>query len=244
MALLEVKNLTKNFGGLTAVGDVSMELNEGELVGLIGPNGAGKSTLIKALIDIIPHSGKILFNKQPIRQQLNRISYVAQKADIDFNFPITVRECISLGLYPKTKFFKRLSKSDWSKVTDALTLLGLNDLAHRQISQLSGGQFQRVLIARCLVPEADIILLDEPFVGIDSVSEDIIMNTLRELRDKGKLILIVHHDLSKVPHYFDQVILLNRKLIASGPTNLIFNEDNLRKTYGNSLFYKGDVNDF
>ena len=102
----------------------------------------------------------------------------------------------------KTKFFKRLSKSDWSKVTDALTLLGLNDLAHRQISQLSGGQFQRVLIARCLVQEADIILLDEPFVGIDSVSEDIIMNTLRELRDKGKLILIVHHDLSKVPHYF------------------------------------------
>ena len=244
MALLEVKNLTKNFGGLTAVGDVSMELNEGELVGLIGPNGAGKSTLIKALIGIIPHSGKILFNKQPIRQQLNRISYVAQKADIDFNFPITVKECISLGLYPKTKFFKRLSKSDWSKVTDALTLLGLTDLSHRQISQLSGGQFQRVLIARCLVQEADIILLDEPFVGIDSVSEDIIMNTLRELRDKGKLILIVHHDLSKVPHYFDQVILLNRKLIASGPTNLIFNEDNLRKTYGNSLFYKGDVNDF
>ena len=175
---------------------------------------------------------------------MNRISYVAQKADIDFNFPITVRECISLGLYPKTKFFKRLSKSDWSKVTDALTLLGLNDLAHRQISQLSGGQFQRVLIARCLVQEADIILLDEPFVGIDSVSEDIIMNTLRELRDKGKLILIVHHDLSKVPHYFDQVILLNRKLIASGPTNLVFNEDNLRKTYGNSLFYKGDLNDF
>ena len=207
-----------------ALYNITLILEGPSITGIIGPNGAGKSTLIKALIGIIPHSGKILFNKQPIRQQLNRISYVAQKADIDFNFPITVKECISLGLYPKTKFFKRLSKSDWSKVTDALTLLDLNDLAHRQISQLSGGQFQRVLI--------------------DSVSEDIIMNTLRELRDKGKLILIVHHDLSKVPHYFDQVILLNRKLIASGPTNLIFNEDNLRKTYGNSLFYKGDVNDF
>ena len=136
-----------------ALDNITLNLEGPSITGIIGPNGAGKSTLIKALIGIIPHSGKILFNKQPIRQQLNRISYVAQKADIDFNFPITVRECISLGLYPKTKFFKRLSKSDWSKVTDALTLLGLNDLAHRQISQLSGGQFQRVLIARCLVQE-------------------------------------------------------------------------------------------
>ena len=247
--MLELKDVSVVFNEGTvnekvALNNINLALDKGDFVTIIGSNGAGKSTLIKALIDIIPHSGKILFNKQPIRQQLNRISYFSDNADSDFNFPITVIECISLGLYPKTKFFKRLSKSDWSKVTDALTLLGLNDLAHRQISQLSGGQFQRVLIARCLVQEADIILLDEPFVGIDSVSEDIIMNTLRELRDKGKLILIVHHDLSKVPHYFDQVILLNRKLIASGPTTLIFNEDNLRKTYGNSLFYKGDVNDF
>ena len=227
--MIQIENINVSYQQTLALDNITLNLEGPSITGIIGPNGAGKSTLIKALIGIIPHSGKILFNKQPIRQQLNRISYVAQKADIDFNFPITVRECISLGLYPKTKFFKRLSKSD---------------LAHRQISQLSGGQFQRVLIARCLVQEADIILLDEPFVGIDSVSEDIIMNTLRELRDKGKLILIVHHDLSKVPHYFDQVILLNRKLIASGPTNLVFNEDNLRKTYGNSLFYKGDVNDF
>ena len=225
--MIQIENINVSYQQTLALDNITLNLEGPSITGIIGPNGAGKSTLIKALIGIIPHSGKILFNKQPIRQQLNRISYVAQKADIDFNFPITVRECISLGLYPKTKFFKRLSKSDWSKVTDALTLLGLNDLAHRQISQLSGGQFQRVLIARCLVQEADIIL-----------------NTLRELRDKGKLILIVHHDLSKVPHYFDQVILLNRKLIASGPTNLVFNEDNLRKTYGNSLFYKGDVNDF
>ena len=231
--MIQIENINVSYQQTLALDNITLNLEGPSITGIIGPNGAGKSTLIKALIGIIPHSGKILFNKQPIRQQLNRISYVAQKADIDFNFPITVGE-----------FFKRLSKSDWSKVTDALTLLGLNDLAHRQISQLSGGQFQRVLIARCLVQEADIILLDEPFVGIDSVSEDIIMNTLRELRDKGKLILIVHHDLSKVPHYFDQVILLNRKLIASGPTNLVFNEDNLRKTYGNSLFYKGDVNDF
>ena len=237
--MIQIENINVSYQQTLALDNITLNLDGPSITGIIGPNGAGKSTLIKALIGIIPHSGQFLFNKQPIRQQLNRLSYVAQKAEIDFNFPITVKECVSLGLYSKTKFFKRLSKSDWSKVTDALTLLGLNDLAHRQISQ-----FQRVLIARCLVQEADVLLLDEPFVGIDSVSEDIIMNTLRELRDKGKLILIVHHDLSKVPHYFDQVILLNRKLIASGPTNLIFNEDNLRKTYGNSLFYKGDANVF
>lgn len=242
--MIQIENINVSYQQTLALDNITLNLDGPSITGIIGPNGAGKSTLIKALIGIIPHSGQFLFNKQPIRQQLNHLSYVAQKAEIDFNFPITVKECVSLGLYSKTKFFKRLSKSDWSKVTKALALLGLNDLAHRQISQLSGGQFQRVLIARCLLQEADILLLDEPFVGIDSVSEDIIMNTLRELRKQGKLILIVHHDLSKVPHYFDQVILLNRKLIASGPTNLIFNEENLRKTYGNSLFYKGDANVF
>lgn len=242
--MIQIENINVSYQETLALDNITLNLDGPSITGIIGPNGAGKSTLIKALIGIIPHSGQVLFNKQPIRRQLNHLSYVAQKAEIDFNFPITVRECVSLGLYSKTKFFKRLSKRDWSKVTKALALLGLNDLAHRQISQLSGGQFQRVLIARCLLQEADILLLDEPFVGIDSVSEDIIMNTLRELRKQGKLILIVHHDLSKVPHYFDQVILLNRKLIARGPTNLVFNEANLRKTYGNSLFYKGDANVF
>ena len=239
--MIQIENINVSYQQTLALDNITLNLEGPSITGIIGPNGAGKSTLIKALIGIIPHSGKILFNKQPIRQQLNRISYVAQKADIDFNFPITVRECISLGLYPKTKFFKRLSKSDWSKVTDALTLLGLNDLAHRQISQLSGGQFQRVLIARCLVQEADIILLDEPFVGIDSVSEDIIMQTLKTLKKEGKTILIVHHDLSKVPAYFDQVLLLHRKLIAFGKTEETFTKENLHAAYGHELFIGGGV---
>ena len=239
--MIQIENINVSYKETLALDNITLNLEGPSITGIIGPNGAGKSTLIKALIGIIPHSGKILFNKQPIRQQLNRISYVAQKADIDFNFPITVKECISLGLYPKTKFFKRLSKSDWSKVTDALTLLGLTDLSHRQISQLSGGQFQRVLIARCLVQEADIILLDEPFVGIDSVSEDIIMQTLQTLKQEGKTILIVHHDLSKVPAYFDQVLLLHRKLIAFGKTEETFTKENLHAAYGHELFIGGGV---
>lgn len=124
-------------------------------------------------------------------------------------------------------------------MADALEIVGLSDYADRQISQLSGGQFQRVLIARCLVQEADYIFLDEPFVGIDSISEEIIMNTLRELKKAGKTVLIVHHDLSKVSHYFDQVLLLNRELVAIGPTEETFTEANLKKAYGSKLFFNG-----
>ena len=132
-----------------------------------------------------------------------------------------------------------LKASHWKKVADALEIVGLSDYADRQISQLSGGQFQRVLIARCLVQEADYIFLDEPFAGIDSISEEIIMNTLRDLKKAGKTVLIVHHDLSKVPHYFDQVLLLNRELIDLGPTEETFTEANLKKAYGSKLFFNG-----
>ena len=123
-------------------------------------------------------------------------------------------------------------------MAEALEIVGLSDYADRQISQLSGGQFQRVLIARCLVQDADYILLDEPFVGIDSVSEEIIMNTLRELKKAGKTVLIVHHDLGKVAHYFDQVLLLNKELIAFGPTKETFTQANLKQAYGDRLFFR------
>ena len=174
-------------------------------------------------------------------QALQRVAYVEQKSAIDFHFPITVRECISLGLYPHLSIFKRKSKEDLQKVENALKLVNLLDLADRQIGQLSGGQFQRVLIARCLVQEADVIFLDEPFAGIDSVSEDIIMQTLQTLKQEGKTILIVHHDLSKVPAYFDQVLLLHRKLIAFGKTEETFTKENLHATYGHELFIGGGV---
>ena len=237
--MIQIENINVSYQQTLALDNITLNLDGPSITGIIGPNGAGKSTLIKALIGIIPHSGQFLFNKQPIRQQLNRLSYVAQKAEIDFNFPITVKECVSLGLYSKTKFFKRLTKRDWSKVTKALALLGLNDLAHRQISQLSGGQFQRVLIARCLVQEAKYIFLDEPFVGIDSVSEEIIMETLRNLRNMGHTILIVHHDLRKVHSYFDNVLLLNKEIIAYGNTKETFTRENLTNAYGTDLFFMG-----
>ena len=173
------------------------------------------------------------------KENLDNVAYVEQKINIDYNFPIKVRECVSLGLYSKIGIFKKLKKSDWQKVDEALKLVGLEQFSNRQISELSGGQFQRVLIARCLVQEAKYIFLDEPFVGIDSVSEEIIMDTLRNLRDKGHTILIVHHDLRKVHSYFDNVLLLNKKVIAYGNTKETFTRANLTNAYGTDLFFMG-----
>lgn len=238
--MIEIKNISVSYQETLALDDVSLTIQGPGILGIIGPNGAGKSTLIKAMLGIIDHQGQADLDGKPLRQQLGRIAYVEQKADIDFHFPIKVKECVSLGLYPKIPFFSRLKKADWNKVEQALEVVGLKDYAERQISQLSGGQFQRVLIARCLVQKADYIFLDEPFVGIDTVSEEIIMATLRQLKAQGKTILIVHHDLSKVTAYFDQVLLLNRELVAFGPTETTFNQENMQATYGSQLFMKGD----
>ena len=237
--MIEMKNLSVSYQGQLALEPTSLTIKGPTITGIIGPNGAGKSTLIKGMLGIVESEGQTFLDRKPMKQELSKIAYVEQKIHIDYNFPIKVKECVSLGLYPKIKLFQRLKASDWEKVDRALKIVGLEDFAERQISQLSGGQFQRVLIARCLVQEAKYIFLDEPFVGIDSVSEEIIMATLRQLRKDGKTILIVHHDLSKVVAYFDQVLLLNKKVVAFGSTESTFTKENMQKTYGSQLFMNG-----
>ncbi|RSI45116.1 metal ABC transporter ATP-binding protein [Streptococcus cristatus] len=237
--MIEMKNLSVSYQGQLALEPTSLTIKGPTITGIIGPNGAGKSTLIKGMLGIVESEGQTFLDRKPMKQELSEIAYVEQKIHIDYNFPIKVKECVSLGLYPKIKLFQRLKASDWEKVARALKIVGLEDFAERQISQLSGGQFQRVLIARCLVQEADYIFLDEPFVGIDSVSEEIIMATLRQLRKDGKTILIVHHDLSKVVAYFDQVLLLNKRVVAFGSTESTFTKENMQKTYGSQLFMNG-----
>ena len=237
--MIEMKNLSVSYQGQLALEPSSLTIKGPTITGIIGPNGAGKSTLIKGMLGIVDSEGQTFLDRKPMKQELSKIAYVEQKIHIDYNFPIKVKECVSLGLYPKIKLFQRLKASDWEKVARALKIVGLEDFAERQISQLSGGQFQRVLIARCLVQEAEYIFLDEPFVGIDSVSEEIIMATLRQLRKAGKTILIVHHDLSKVVAYFDQVLLLNKEVIAFGSTESTFIKENMQKTYGSQLFMNG-----
>lgn len=237
--MIEIKNLTVTYKDTPALDNINVTLSNSKIIGIVGPNGAGKSTLIKAVLNIISSKGIIKIDDKLSKDQLGSIAYVEQKINIDYNFPIKVRECVSLGIYPKIGLFKNLNKHDWQKVDGALKLVGLEEFSNRQISELSGGQFQRVLIARCLVQEAKYIFLDEPFIGIDSVSEEIIMNTLKKLRDNGHTILIVHHDLRKVHAYFDEVLLLNKKLISYGSTKETFTRENLTNTYGTDLFFMG-----
>lgn len=237
--MIEIKDLTVTYKDTPALDNINITLSKSKIIGIVGPNGAGKSTLIKAVLNIISSKGIIKIDDKLSKNQLGSVAYVEQKINIDYNFPIKVRECVSLGIYPKIGLFKNLNKHDWQKVDEALKLVGLEEFSNRQISELSGGQFQRVLIARCLVQEAKYIFLDEPFIGIDSVSEEIIMNTLRKLRDNGHTILIVHHDLRKVHAYFDEVLLLNKKLISYGSTKETFTRENLTNTYGTDLFFMG-----
>ena len=237
--MIRIENLSVSYKETLALKDISLVLQGPTITGIIGPNGAGKSTLLKSMLGIIPHEGHAFIDDKEMNKSLKKIAYVEQKIHIDYNFPIKVKECVSLGLYPSIPLFHTLKAKHWEKVAEALEIVGLSDYADRQISQLSGGQFQRVLIARCLVQDADYILLDEPFVGIDSVSEEIIMNTLRDLKKAGKTVLIVHHDLGKVANYFDQVLLLNKELIAFGPTKETFTQANLKQTYGDRLFFNG-----
>ena len=206
------------------------------ITGIIGPNGAGKSTLLKAILGLIQSSGEILIDGEPTKKVLQKIAYVEQKSHIDFTFPITIRECVALGRTVKKKPLQRLTKEDWEKVDAAIEEVGLTDLASRQIGALSGGQFQRVLLARCMVQEAQYIFLDEPFVGIDMLSEKVIMTILRKRKKEGKKILMVNHDLSKVKEYFDQVILVKHAIVASGKTEDVFIKKYLDDVYGGSVY--------
>lgn len=234
--MLEVKDIEVSYDGVTNVVDhVSFSIDRPALVGILGPNGAGKSTLIKGMLKLIPSKGELFFRGQPLKKMQKEVAYVEQKSAIDYTFPITVRECVSLGLYPKLRLMQKLTKKHWQQVDAALEKVKMVEYKNRQIGELSGGQFQRVLIARTLVQEASLIFLDEPFVGIDATSEKIIMDILRSFRDEGKMIMIVHHDLGKVDHYFDEIIMMDKKLIAYGPTKETFVQSNIIGTYGAAL---------
>ncbi|WP_171024647.1 metal ABC transporter ATP-binding protein [Lacticaseibacillus zeae] len=231
--MLKVNHITVSYQrNLNVVEDVSFEVKEGEIVGIIGPNGAGKSTLIKAMMDLIPHQGNAVMDGQPLAKQAQKIAYVQQKSNIDLTFPITVRECVALGLQAHANMFGYTGKNEGKEIAQALEMVSMTDFAKRQIGRLSGGQLQRVLIARCLVQEADLIILDEPFAGIDNRSESAIMIVLRKLRAEGKTILMVHHDLKTVRSYFDSVVMMNVRMIGAGPVATTFTDTNLEQAYG------------
>ena len=230
---ISVTELTVDYDGVKAIEDVNFMVNAEKLTAIIGPNGAGKSTLIKALLELIPtRTGTIsCFGTSP-KQYRKDISYVPQRAQIDWEFPANVFDVVAMGLYGELGLLRRFSSAHKDRVQSALTDVDMADFATRQISQLSGGQQQRVFLARSIVQDAELILLDEPFGGIDAKSEAVIVDILRSQKQNGKSIVAVHHDLSTVKDYFDDVILLNKTVTAFGPVDDVFTKSNVEKTYG------------
>ena len=232
---IEAEALHVRLGKTVVLWDITFQIPHGLLVGVLGPNGAGKSTLFKAaleLADAAPLSGKIDLLGHPASKVRQKVAYVPQRESIDWDFPITAEEVVLMGRYGKMGRFGRPRKADWEAARHALEMVGLAEFADRQISEFSGGQQQRLFIARALVQEPDLFLLDEPFAGVDLVTEKAIMELLREQKRRGKTILLIHHDLSTIEEYFDWALLLNTRLIACGPIGTTATKENLAKTFG------------
>jgi len=233
---LLISDLTVAYQRRPVLWDVDYEAPSGKLIAIIGPNGAGKSTLIKAILELIPRvSGAVQFFGKTYRESRSRIGFVPQRTGVDWDFPIDALGVVTMGLYGKIGWMRPVGRRYRQQALAALERVGLAEFAKRQISELSGGQQQRVFIARALVQEADLYLMDEPFAGVDAATERSIVELLRELRQAGKTALVVHHDLQTVEDYFDEVLLLNTRRIASGPVAQAFTAENLRRTYGGKL---------
>ena len=214
------------------VWDVDLDIKKGKLTAIMGPNGAGKSTLLKAMLNLIPtSSGKISFFGKTYKEFRKDISYVPQSESVDWDFPTDVLDVVLMGTYGKLGWIKRPGKREKELSLESLKKLGMEDYVERQISDLSGGQQQRVFLARALVQDSEIYFLDEPLKGVDAKTEKEIMKILKELRDNGKTIIIVHHDLRTVEEYFDEVVLLNKFVITSGSVKDVFTEENINKAY-------------
>ena len=239
---LEVHDLTVAYRKKPVLWGVDFEIPPGQLIGILGPNGAGKSTLIKAAMGLLPlSSGWVEVHGEPLELNRHLVGYVPQREDIDWDFPVNVMDVVLMGRYGKLGLFKWPKKADKDIARRCLDKVKMLPFADRQISNLSGGQQQRVFLARALAQESDLYLMDEPFAGVDASTEGAIISLLRDLREQGKTVFVVHHDLSTVPDYFDWVILLNSRLIAYGPTRDVFTTENLGKTYGGQLTVMAEV---
>ncbi len=233
---LSVYDLTVAYHRKPVIWDVGFDIPPGSLVGVVGPNGAGKSTLLKAILNLIPSaSGRVQVFGQPYGLNRHRVGYVPQRESVDWDFPISALDVVTMGLYRQIGWCRPVRRRHRQSALEALAKVGIGDLAQRQISQLSGGQQQRTFLARALVQNADLYLMDEPFAAVDAATERTIVDILREMKQAGKTSLVIHHDLHTVPEYFDYVVLLNMRIVAHGPTQVVFTRENLEKTYGGRL---------
>lgn len=230
---LEVKDVTVSYDGVPVLRNVSFECGPAEVVGVVGPNGAGKSTLLKAMLGLVPlDRGQVSVDGRPVDEVRRHIAYVSQRSEIDWDYPAVVREVVAMGRYPHRGPGRRLGPRDRDRIDAALARVGLEDFATRQIGRLSGGQQQRVFLARALAQEARILLLDEPFAGIDALTEQLLRREVRRLRDEGATVMVVNHDLATVSSLYDRLLILSRRLIAFGPTDEVFTSSHIAEAYG------------
>lgn len=233
---LSIRNLSVAYQKKVVLENISFSVPKGKLIGIIGPNGAGKSTLIKAILDLVPSiSGDVSIFGGSYEKNRKSVGYVPQRESVDWDFPTDALDVVTMGRYGKLGWLKRPSQKDKEIARQCLEKVGMSEYSNRQISQLSGGQQQRVFLARALAQEAELYFMDEPFVGVDAATEKAIIALLNSLKNQGKTVLVVHHDLNTVKEYFDWVMLLNVSLVDIGPTEDIFTTEALQKTYGGKL---------
>lgn len=234
--LVEFHDVTVAYGRRPVLWNIDLTISEPCLFGVVGPNGAGKSTLLKAALGLVPLAGGMvrLFG-QPLERVRRRVGYVPQRETVDWDFPVSVMDVVLMGTYSRVGWLRRPAAAERAVARESLARVGLDDLADRQIGRLSGGQQQRVFLARALAQQADVYFLDEPMAGVDARSQEQILAVLSGLRDAGKLVIVVHHDLRAVTDWFDAVALIDMRLVAAGPTRETLTPDNLRRTYAGAI---------
>lgn len=231
--LIETHNLSVSYQGIQALKDINIQLPKNQKIAIIGPNGAGKSTFIKACLGLVPFQGTVTILNRSLKEARRQISYVPQRANVNWHFPTTVEDVIKMGISSQHSIFSRLSKQEYEKVQYAIETMQLADIKKRQINQLSGGQKQRVFLARAIAQDAQAYFLDEPLAGIDQVSEKIIIQQLEDFKRNKQSSMTVHHQLDTLTDYFDYLVMINQKLIISGPIQEVLTTENLDLTFKN-----------
>jgi manganese/zinc/iron transport system ATP- binding protein len=243
-AAIEVTDLTVAYRDRPVLWDIDLTVPSGVLLAIVGPNGAGKTTLLKAILGLVrPVAGQVLIYGKSYAEQRRLVGYVPQRGSVDWDFPTSVLGVVLMGTYGSLGWLRRPGRRERARAMQALEKVGMADYAARQIRQLSGGQQQRVFLARALVQDAQVYFMDEPFQGVDATTERAIVALLQELRAQGRTVVVVHHDLQTVPEYFDWVMLLNVRRIASGPVPEAFTEQNLRLAYGGRVAFLSRTED-
>lgn len=239
---ITIKDLTVVYNSKPVIWDLDLIVPQNVMLGIIGPNGSGKTTLLKTILkNITPITGTIKINKNNLTNKDQNIAYVPQKNSIDWTFPINVYDVVMMARTTKLYWYQKPTKEDHEIVLWALEQVNMKSLQNRHISQLSGGQQQRVFVARALAQQADILILDEPFSGIDITTEQLILSVLQNLRNSGKTIIVVHHDLNTVQKFFDWTFLMNVKHIAVGPTSEVLTTENITKTFQTSFDWNNSL---